>query len=257
MARHIDIYCNGNALTAAVPTALLQNVVEDTAQVDIETSPRAGVFGQFIDTAQRRSLVVHVDFAIRELYDLSKRAQAQTWAAKWAQDGYLTVSYRPYQRLRVTVSQRPTLLSVRNYAQAFRASFTAYSVPYWQDSGVTTQTLTGTDKTGTITPTGTLGKLPTAVTVTHSSGTLTTLTLTAGSTQMAFTDLSVAAGTALTIAYDDDYNLTIKAGTTGVMSARTAASSDHLLLTPGVENTIRVQADVSVSAEFSVRGLYL
>ena len=172
-------------------------------------------------------------------------------------DGYLTVSYRPYQRLRVIVSQRPALLDVRNYAQAFRASFTALSVPYWQDSGVTTETLTGTDTSGTITPTGTLSKIPVAVTVSHSSGTLTTLTLTVGTTQMAFTGLSVAANTDLVIAYDDDYNLTIKAGSTGVMSARSAASSDHLLVTPGVENTIRVQANVSVSAAFSVRGLYL
>ena len=255
--RHIDVSINGNPLTTAVPKALLQQVVEENPKYDIESNPRAGAFGQFIDSAQRRSLTVHVDFAINELYDLSTRAQMQTWAAKWAQDGYLTVSYRPYQRLRVAVSQRPALLSVRNYAQAFRASFTALTVPYWQDSGVTTETLTGTDKSGAITPTGTLSKIPVAVTVSHPSGTLTTLTLTAGTTQMAFTGLSVAANTDLIIAYDDDYILSIKAGSTGVMSARSAASSDHLLVTPGVENAIRVQANVSVSAAFTARGLYL
>ena len=255
--RHIEVSINGDPLTTAVSNALLQQVIEENPRYEIESNPRAGAFRQFIDSAQRRSLTVHVDFAIRELYDLAVRAQAQTWAAKWAQDGYLTVSYRPYQRLRVTVSQRPALLDVRNYAQAFRARFTALSVPYWQDSGVTTETLTGTDKSGTITPTGTLPMLPTAVTVSHTSGTLTTLTLTVGTTQMAFTGLSVAANTDLVIAYDDDYNLTIKAGGVGVMSARTAASSDHLLAAPGVENAIRVQANVSVSAAFSVRGLYL
>lgn len=257
MARHIDVYCNGNALTAAVPIALVQNVVEDTPQVNIETNPRAGVFGQFIDSNQRRALSVSVEFVLRELYDLSTRSAAIASAAQWVQDGFLTVNYRPDQRLRVYAAQRPSLLSVRNYAQILRAVFTAYTVPYWQDATATTQTLTGTDTSGTIHPAGTLAALPTAVTVTHSSGTLTTLTLTVGNTQMAFTNLSVPANTAFTIAYDDDYNLTIKAGTTGVMSARTAASSDHLLAVPGVDNTIRVQANVSVSAEFSVRGLYL
>lgn len=257
MSRHTTIACNGVELSSAVPLALIQQITEEAAEVDMGLSPRAGTFGQFINSMQRRSLTVHVDFVIKSLYDLAARASAQEAAAAWAQAGHITTNYRPGRWLRVQPAARPTLLAVRDYAQLIRATFTAYTVPYWQDITPTTVTLTGSDATGSITPPGTLERLPVAVTVTPTGGTLTGCTLTVGDTRMIFEDLSIPSGTPLTIGYDDDYILTISAGGAGQGSHRTQDSQDHLLAAPGRANSLRLQANVACSAVFSVRGLYL
>lgn len=257
MSRHTTIACNGADLATAVPLTMIQQITEEAADADTALSPRAGFFGQFVNGVQRRALTLHVDFVLRSLYNLAARASAQEAAAAWAQDGHITVNYRPGRWLRAFCAQRPALLAVRDYAQLMRATFTAYTVPYWQDITPTTVTVTGTDASGSITPPGTLDRLPVAVTVTPTGGTLESCTLTVGDTRMIFEGLALPSGTPLRVSYDDDYILTITAVGSGAGSHRTEDSQDHLLAAPGRANALRLQSNVACSAVFSARGLYL
>lgn len=255
MARHLSAFVNGVSLTAAVPNAIIREIHFDAAESDLTTGDRPGMYGQRVLGLHRKSLHVGVEFVVRELFDLTARSHAQEDAAAWAQDGRLEVSNKPGRYLQMVCTGRPALLAARDYTQVLRADFTALAVPYWQDLSTVAVTLTGTENTGTLRPVGTFGPLRLAVTVTPTADTLTTLTLTAGDTQMAFSGLSVTAAAPLILDYDVHDLLTITSGGVGQLSHRTG--SDDLLAMPRTDNAVGFTADAACSVKFEARGLYL
>lgn len=255
MARHLSAFVNGVSLTAAVPNAIIREIHFDAAESDLTTGDRPGQYGQRVLGLHRKSLHVGVEFVVRELLDLPARSRAQEAAAAWAQDGRLEVSNKPGRYLQMVCTGRPALLAARDYTQVMRADFTALAVPYWQDLSTVAATLSGATGSGSIRPLGNFGPLRLAVTVTPASGTLTTLTLTAGDTQMAFSGLAVTPAAPLILSYDDHNLLTLTAGGVGQLSHRTG--SDDLLAAPMVSTTIGFTANVACNVQFTARGLYL
>ena len=254
MSRFLSAWVNGVALTSAVPRAIIRDIHFDAAESDLSTGDRPGQYGQTVLGLHRKSLHVGVEFVIRELFDLAARSAAQEAAAAWAQDGRLQVSNKPGRYLQMRCTGAPSLLAARDYTAVLRADFTAFAVPYWQDLDTVSLSLTGTGGNGTLRPLGTYGPQRLAVTVTPSGGTLTALTLTAGSTSMSFSGLSVAAGTPLILRYDEEDRLTITAGGAGQLSHR--SGSDDLLVTPQQANALAFTANTGCTVKFEARGLY-
>lgn len=254
MSRHLSAWVNGVALTSAVPRAIIRDIYFDAAESDLTTGDRPGGYGQRVLGLHRKSLHVGVEFVIRELFDLAARSAAQEAAAAWAQDGRLQVSNKPERFLQMRCTGAPTLLAAKDYTAVLRADFTALAVPYWQDLDTVALSLTGSSGNGTLRPLGTYGPQRLTVTVTPASARLTTLTLTAGSTSMSFSGLSVAAGTPLILSYDEENLLTITAGGVGQLSHR--SGSDDLLVMPQQANTLRFTANTSCAVKFEARGLY-
>ncbi len=255
MARHLSAWINGVALTSAVPNAIIRQITFDHGESDLTTGDRPGHYGQRLLSLHRKSLHVGVEFVVRELFDLAARSRAAEAAAAWAQDGQLRVSNMPGRFLQMVCTSRPALLAAGDYTQVLRADFTALAVPYWQDLDTVFVNLTGKTGSGTLRPLGTVDPLHVSVTVTPASGTLTTLTLTVGSTSMSFTGLSATATAPLILAYDARDILTITSGGAGQLSHRTG--SDDLLAAPMQANAVSFTANVSCTVKFETRGLYL
>lgn len=239
---------------------MIQAVEEAEAETDILTSDKFGAYGSYLAGRRRKTKQIRISCVIGVLYDLDERARVLDALATWAQDGYLTVSYRPGKRLRAKITKRPSLGDIREWTQAIEIEFTAYSLPYWEDvtpSEVTITAAANSAKTGKLTINGTADKVPVEVTVTNTgSAALQTLDLTVGNTQMSLAGLNIPKNGQLTIAYDDDMLLRITDGTASKLSCRVASSSDDLQGSPG-DNTVSIKGNVAVSATFSARGLWL
>lgn len=257
MPRHMEAYLNGVALTDAAPLALIQQVREEPEEVALTTAENALGDGQLLLERRRTRLTVAIEFAMREAFDLSRRAREQQQAASWAQDGLLRLSNRPDQQLRVVCTRRPSLGEDRNYTQVLRAEFTAIAPPYWQDQAYTQVSGSGASGSLTLRPAGTVALVPLEAEITPTGGTLNSLTITCAGTSMAFTGLNVASGTVLIIGLDARFRLSVTAGGAGKLSCRTAQSSDRLLAVPMQNNAVTWTANTACDCTFKARGLYL
>lgn len=254
-SRRVEAYIDGIALTQAVPGAIIRQITEDVPQTEQTAFSLPGTDGQRILGVSRRSRKISVEFVLREIHDLTLRAQMQEQAAAWAHDGVLTVSYRPDRRIRVRCTAPPVIGAARDYTQVLKAEFTA-PLPWWEDAAETVFTMTGTSGAQNMRITGSTLYVPVTARITPAEATLTTLSITCRGTSMSFSDLNVAAGTPLVIGYTDEGYLTIRAGAVDWMSARSPASSDELLIQPGFSNTITFSANTAVTLELSARGRY-
>lgn len=250
-------WINGVSLTDAIPNMILRNVYEDDPENDLMTGERPGMAGQRILSIKRTQLAVRIETVCREIYDLRARAEAVQAMAAWAQDGRLELSNRPDQFLQCIVTKRPAPGTDRDYTQTFTVELAAIDCPYWQ--AMVPDSVSGSGTTGTLhlTPGGTVKRIPLSFTVTPSSGTLTSFSVTVGGRTIALSGLSVSSSSSLVLDYDDHMLQRIRVGSTSVMSKRTAASADNLLVDPMTDNTIAFTADVASAVEFTARGWYL
>lgn len=254
--RHIEAFCNGVALTAAVPRAIISQVHEDTAETDLTTGDRPGSYGQRIIGIHRKTLHVGIEFVIRELYDLAARSRAVEAAAAWAQDGILELSSHPGRRLRVFCTTRPAVMAARDYTAVIRADFTAIAVPFWEDSVPRSVQMTGTSGSSELIN---LGSAPAEVEATvkpSTSGNLT-CSLTVGGTSISFSAVTgITSSAPLRLWYDENNYLHIDNGSVSKLAYRTAASADDMIAQPGI-NSVSFTASRSCTVTFAVRGRYL
>lgn len=256
MPRHVEIYLNGTSLRSVAQTRTwIQQVTEEVPAPDMVTAAFPGWDGERLVRGERRGLKVTVTVTIHEVFNLAARAAALEAIAKWVgSGGVLTASYRTGQRLRVVPSGRPALGAVRDYTQEVKIEFTAYAVPYWEDA-------TATAVTGTAGATGSLSitvpgshETPLDAEITAGAA-VTSLALTVNGRTISLTGLSLSSGDKVTFEHTDEDILLIKAGSTHILSKRTADSADDLLLIPGA-NTVSWTADGSVTVKAMARGRY-
>lgn len=232
MQRFIEAAINGQPLRGVDPRILLRETADGGAQIEQTWADSPGRPGQRRALRKDRARRLTVTFAIRELYDLTLRAQVVDAVNAWARDGWLEYATRPDQRIHVYCAGLAAVGASRDYTEEFTVSFDAAPSPYWQSRQPGAYSYAGARGGGTVTN---LGSAPTELrlTVTPTGGRLDTLTLTLGAQTMTFADLAVASGTALALGYDDDGYQYIRAGSASKLSCRAAASADDLILDPG------------------------
>ena len=253
MARHIEAWMDGAALSSLGPF-LIQGAQEDPAETQVSTYSKLGADGSWFGDIRRTSLRVTLLVAIRELYDLSRRASLAETLAAWAQGRVLELSNRPNRRLRVRCTTPPALGSVRSYTEELRVEWTAWAPPYWEDNTPTLLDLSGAETEGSIHVPGT-AESPLRLTVTPSSA-LTDFTVTAGGQTITLEELAVPAGTPLIFDRDARDGLRITAGGVSQMMKRTAASADDLFLHPGMTE-ISFSANTGCRVRCEARGRWL
>ena len=213
--------------------------------------------GGIITRKFRQKVSVTVVFGLY-IYDPALRNQAcqkiKTWAAA---GGTLRTNDRTGQALYNAVCEDfAEIDSVKNWTDPITMTFSAYAVPYWQDTTQTTKTLTGTNTSGTITPPGNAGDTNPTVSISTEYGAITWFEITTGDTTIRVT-ANIAKNHTVTIDYDSKRNLRIRDGSTSLLANRSAASSDELIVTCGTSNTIKIRASAKISATFNVRGRWL
>ena len=237
----LDASIGGASLRAADSHIYVTNIAQEV-RTQATFSENIGRDGRRRGRVRREVIRVTVSFRIWEFSSVTDREAILEKANAWARDGYLTVSTKPGRRMAVQCAARAAASDPRNYKEDYQIVFESSQAPYWEAAAATTFTLSGTSQTKTISVPGTHEAVFEA-TVTHSSGTLNTLSLQVGATTFY-------------IDHDSEGRLRIYAGSsTTKYHCRSAASDDELIAGPG-SVTAKLSADASCSVTLSCRGRY-
>ena len=256
MARHLEAWINGASLRDVAGGILIKQIYDEPPRVDVAYAAIPGADGQRVLSNRRTNRRVTITAQVRELYDLAARARAIDAINAWAADGWLEINSRPDQRLRVVCVTRPAQGNLRDYTSEFAVAFEAAAGPYWQEKSYSIVTASGSSGSAQLSLNGSEPAFLEAE-ITPAAN-LATLDISAGGCAFHFTGMPVTSGTKITIGYDDQRRLFVRAGATNtsILRYRTAASSDDIILAPGAKNTIAFSAGASCAWTFKARGLW-
>lgn len=247
---------DGVELSAIAPEIIVTDITHNASVREVRASDIAGRNGKLYTRTVTSSAGVTVSFEIHT-QDVRRRAAIMEDVQRWAMPGgVLTTSDRPDRVLRVVCESLPTVGSAQKWTGISSIGFVAYSVPFWEDEAPRRVIITGNGSKSLFVP-GFAAPASVEATIKNTgSGTISTVTLTAGDTSMTFTGLALKAGQTLTLAHDARGLLTARIGGTSVLAKRTAASSDELELEPGTTAALSVSTNGTASTAFEVRGRY-
>jgi hypothetical protein len=256
---------NGGAKFSEIAEeVILLDIIEDPAEMNVQTSPLAGGPGMLVSSATRKSLTVRLVYVIREM-DPVRRAELRDKVARWAyQASLLEINTRPGKCLSAKAYIPTAQGSSLRWTDELSLTFTAYELPYWFDSQISMIECTTDDfkLTGAraITPTGADVPIPISCYVTvMGSEKLTDLLLRVGNTKLQMRGLNIASGSMLMVESLTGHDLTIRDVSTGqsYLGTRTEDSSDALMALPNVPNPLHAEANVKCMLMFYWSGWWL
>lgn len=252
------VWLNRIGLADIDPAVYIRSVAYGAPSITTKTVERARYNGSRVTRQRMDGSTVTVSFSVIE-YDPARYMDIMHRITAWAMGGgVLTTDDRPNQRLRVVCSSAPSGQGQGNMADAREIEFSAFDQPFWEDVVPKTTVLTGTSGEGQISGIGSAAD-PFVEVRAVASGTVTSLSLYAGSTMFAFSGISVLSGQALVVSYDETHTLKIYNENTGVsfLSKRSASSDDDLMIPAGKFSAVSFSANAGMTVTFSARGLYL
>ena len=254
MTSRYEVTLNDKKLSSVNKNLLILDVAYSTSE-SFERSRIANRDGARLSSLYREGSSVTVTFELH-IYDIQKRQAALADVIAWAKDGgELKINDRKDQSLQCVCEKLPAI-SVKNWTEPLTITFSAYAFPYWEETKATVATLSGKNVSGTIKVNGNAPKAYANVTV-KATAAITSLTVKVGSSSIALSGISIAAGKTVVFSYDENKILSIMTGTTSLLSKRTAKSSDDLVASCGKSNKISVVASANVTATFSVKGAFI
>lgn len=243
---------NGVSITSLDPAIRVTDLTELPPRMRVTTVPTAR-HGLRLLRRVRESLTVRVTLLIAQ-FDPARRRDLLARLHAWADPGgLLTVSDRPGQQLHVSCATLP-MMSALSWSDEMTIDFTAYGTPFWE-AEEETEVVTG--DADALTLPGSADGCPVSAMIAHlGSGTMTTLTLRCGDTQMTFDGLNAVPGSIIRIDCTAG-QLQAVCGEESLLMKRTADSSDLLLADGGEQTDVAVSADQAVQAVFHGRGRWL
>ena len=255
-----DAVLNGVSIRSLSPLIRVTNIIENSPQIDANLEPHPAMCGQILFGNYRRALTVQITFVIAEIFDLTARAEAIDAVNAWAKPGRLEISYRPNKMLVCNaISERPQIDDIKKYTGEYTVTFAAYAFPHWVDAipvHVSLTTAAGMESEVTVYVPGSSEAYLESVITPSAALTGATITADPSGDGIQITGASVAADTAITLEYSPEHFLLLHAGDTDLRPLITAASSDHILLEPQVQNTIRVLTSAAAEVDLYIRGVY-
>lgn len=245
---------NGVQLDSLDPRILVTGIAEVAPSMNTSTTPRWGMGTQLAKNVPAY-LDVQVKFAIRiKKNDQPSRARIFGIVNAWAAPGgYLTVTHREGQRLRVACAGISQFDDPVNWTTEFTITFRAYEAPYWEDARAWSEMAYGSNITKRVIVRGDMPTVADFYILNTGTGNITTLTITANDQTMSFSSLALPASHTLAIAHGENGFLSIMDGSTSKMSARSLASVDEIVLRPGA-NDITLTANRAMSIDIRHRG---
>lgn len=259
MSGQYEVRLNNKSLSDLSDKLLIVDVNESDAEESDQAIKNGYGNGSRLMRTVRGSLSVGMSFVIRES-DAGERMAIYNRVLAWARNGgWLEISDRMGQRVHVERVAMPSLGSVRKWMGTLSATFTAYSVPFWECSRPVSVGVSTAARTGSVNllPPGNGKECVMDAEITAVGGTTNALTITADGKSMVFASLGLTVGSVLKIGHTDNGLLTMKIGDTSVMDKRTAASADDLILEPGKKNAISFTSGSTCTAVFKTRGRWL
>lgn len=252
MTTLFDCALNNVLLSSLNLRVCVLDIREDAPKMRTTTLPLYPE-GQRLLRQQRDSLTIHVDFAIHQ-EALRRRRLALLKIARWAiQGGVLTTTDRPGQQLPVICTGLPSM-SNEDWTEKLTLTFQSHHTSYWEDVAATS--VTGSEVLTLNTP-GSADFAPLDVVIINDRAEpVTNVTICAGSTQMVFEGLQFQPGSTFRLVQNDG-PLAAEIDGESVLSCRTAASADRLLVPCGRSSTVYAAAGEPLQASFTVRGRYV
>lgn len=259
----------GVDFTGLAPEIVLLDIVEEPAQMDTQTVPRALGDGMLRTVNRRKSLSVRIVYQIRT-QDVARRAEVRDAVTAWAmKGGTLKVNTRPGKMLQVVMDAAPALGSSMAWENELSLTLTAYAVPYWQNAKLTSMRFetvlldSGENYLADVfAPDGQKETPLNAMISINGETNLTNLSIKCGSSMLTFEGMDIEPGNVLLIGYSDDgiweaMNFTQLEGDNSLLKYRTANSTDDLRAAPNVDNQIIISADAPLSGTLTARGRWL
>lgn len=253
MISRYEVILNGQPLSEVSEYILILDISYPPASIDFSkyrNAKRNGnrIYREYVD---HRDVVV--TFAIRA-YSVQTRQAVCNDIQRWAKNGgILKTNDHVGQRLRCVLSSPPTIQSALKWTDPITMTFTAYALPFWEEDTPATVTLSGTDIRGSLTVPGSVDGGCFEVDA-YPSGVLTSLTLMANNKILLLSGLSVESGTKVSISYDDNMIMSIKAGYSSILDKRTGV--DDLPIKSGEINSVAFVSNVPCDVTFKGRGLW-
>ena len=209
---------------------------------------------------KRESLEVNIRIGLRLFDDdMDGREELMEKVCAWARNlpAWLTTDQKPGRRLWVESVKTPAPGDPAEWTNEFTFTFTAMSLPWWEDANATSVTIAQDDEgEGTLTMPGSTDTVADFTVQNKSGDTINTLTLSANGTSFSFTGLGLVNNAYLTIDH-------VQVKGTNVLRARIGEASkllnmsgdDDIILHPGA-NTISFGAGGDVIVTVSARGRY-
>ena len=216
----------------------------------------AGLDGRLRQRIRREALTVTIEFTLFEFLDIQAREAAIENVNAWARDGYLRISTKPGRRVWVQCTKRPGVETARDHNASFSLEFETAEAPFWEDAQPSAFALSGATATTIARIPGTRKSAPAEVTVTPTGGTLNTLTLTLGESEMVFENLGIAQGASLLLTHDENGYLTIASSAGASKYACRTGGSDEELTAEAGSALIAFTANTACEVEFRVWGRY-
>ena len=247
---------DGVELSAIAPEIIVTDITHNAPVREVRACDIAGRNGKLYTRTVTSSTGVTVSFEIHT-QDVRRRAAIMEDVQRWAMPGgVLTTSDRPDRVLRVVCESLPTIGSAQKWTGVCSIGFAAYAAPFWEDEAPRRVSITGNGSKTMFVP-GFAAPASVEATVKNTgSGTISSVTLTAGETSMTFAGLALGVGQTMTIAHDARGLLMARIGGASVLDKRTATSSDELELEPGKNATLTAATNGTASTAFEVRGRY-
>lgn len=247
---------NGIELSDLAPEIIPLDISYDAPVREVKTTALAGRDGQVPFGVITSSQSVTVYFEIHT-QDIRRRAEVLSIVREWAmRGGFLTTDDMEEKRLHVLCETPPALSSSLKWTQRLSTTFTAYASPFWEDSIPIQITMDGNQQKEVFVP-GYAAPAGVEVSVSNTGSTeISRVSLSAGKTTMSFEGLALPAGNTLDIGHDERGILYATIDGVGVLSKRTAASSDELMLDAGARGNVSVQTDGTAKTCFRIRGRY-
>ena len=250
--RRADILINGISAREAEPRIIIREIEEEEPEADILTADIAGRNGIVIRNVRWKQRRIILRFAVREIRDLTARADAFRRIAAWAEGEKLQISSRPGMHLDVYRTGMPTPGPIRDYTAEGEITWTTAGPPWWKND--ISEAALATGKSGTaILHTGGTAEEPLNALITAEAA-LNTITISCNGYSMSLSGLGISEGGKLEIGHGRDGVLYIRSGSTGKISCRSAASDDEIMLQPGQKNSISFTGNASCTWEFTAEG---
>lgn len=249
---HYSVMLDDMPLQNTNSIIVITDVTENAPQLDVQTAMHPAGPGEICMRQERRSISVTIKLRIISSdYLFRKRIwrEVNAWAMR---GGWLRITDRPHQRLRVRLSTPLALPSTLKWTNELSMTFTSVGYPYWENEDTVTATApSATSGSVSVFVASDIAPLLEATAVNKGSKPLTRLRIDTGGRFIALEGMNIPAGESVRLYYDDDHIFQLP------IEHRTEDSFDELPLTLGRSSDVSFTADQPVSIKFSARGYYL
>ena len=256
MSSHIICTLDGIAPGQLDERILVTDVRQDAPVISRSTARRARGDGSLVTDEARLSLSVTVKVLVKEA-DPARRGPLLDLLADWSRGTVLRLGDRPRRFLTVRCERLFTPGGAQDWTKELTLTFTARQVPYWQEEGI--RSLTLTEDAWWYVP-GTAPETPVSFTVTNvGEGPVTCFGITAGSS-VSLDGLLLKSGCQVRGTAEDGLltlTLVTPEGEESAAEYLTTDSADVLTVPCGKRTAVRLTSDGSLSVRLTARGRYL